>query len=231
MPGQLNPAPEPLLLNGKKEYLLNDILDSRGTGRRNRLQYRVAWSGYPPDPTWYNIDSEEFTNAQDLVTVFHKKYPKSDRPGKPKMVFRTNRAQSITNHPSLMLSTNHPISANLAPVDLKYLQCLSVPACLFDILPYALLGKWPSTLPSGQKPVRRISRPFCDNFTFVYYQLISTPSLFPMHPKPLKPIRRRVFPTTDFGTRLKNFNGQEVLNLFLKGPIASRCLVPVPKHR
>lgn len=45
LPGQLNPAPEPLLLNGKEEYLLDDILDSRRTGRRNRLQYRVAGSG------------------------------------------------------------------------------------------------------------------------------------------------------------------------------------------
>jgi hypothetical protein len=72
IPGQINTPPPPIEVEGEPEWEVEKILDSRIF--RNRLQYRVKWSGYHDlDKTWYN--SENFTNAKELIQDFHNQYP------------------------------------------------------------------------------------------------------------------------------------------------------------
>src|SRR5271170_2452300 len=61
VPGQVTPTPPPVVIDGEDHWNVEEILDSRWNYRK--LQYRVAWEGYPPDPEWY--DASLFNNARD----------------------------------------------------------------------------------------------------------------------------------------------------------------------
>ena len=77
LPGQIEPPPPPVITEWEEpEWELEEVEDSRWY--RRRLQYRVKWMGFPPDRTWYNADG--FENAQELVKMFHKRYPKKPGP-------------------------------------------------------------------------------------------------------------------------------------------------------
>ena len=71
LPGQIQEPPLPIEIDGEEEYEVESVLDSRMY--RKKLQYRVAWLGYPPDSTWY--DAENFENSPDLIREFHAAYP------------------------------------------------------------------------------------------------------------------------------------------------------------
>jgi len=71
--GRKQPPPEPVMIEGEEEYEVEDILDSRITGRKYKtVQYLVKWTGYE-DPSWE--PGLYLANAQQLLRKFHKKYP------------------------------------------------------------------------------------------------------------------------------------------------------------
>lgn len=77
LPGQIPLPPPPVMTEDEDdEWELDDILDSRRY--RGRLQYKVAWTGHPPDPTWY--PATNFSNAQETVDEYHRKYPSKPGP-------------------------------------------------------------------------------------------------------------------------------------------------------
>lgn len=78
LPGQVIPPPPPVIIEDQdeEEYELDDVLDSRL--HRGRLQYKVSWTGHPPDDTWYPADN--FTNAREIVNEFHRQYPSKPGP-------------------------------------------------------------------------------------------------------------------------------------------------------
>lgn len=76
LPGQIIPLPPPVVVDEEEEWELDDILDSRLS--RRRLQYKVAWTGHPPDPTWY--PASNFANARETVDEYHRKYPTKPGP-------------------------------------------------------------------------------------------------------------------------------------------------------
>jgi hypothetical protein len=80
LPGQKNAPPPPVVVDGKEEWTVDDILDAKQFGRGKRLKYRVKWSGYDRDLAWYNADGDEFANSQDLIDDFHKRYPDKPAP-------------------------------------------------------------------------------------------------------------------------------------------------------
>ena len=68
-----------MIVNGEKQYSVDDILDCRRY--RGRLQYRVQWSTVPEgDLTWYNADNCEFEEAQDTVNESHRLHPGEPKP-------------------------------------------------------------------------------------------------------------------------------------------------------
>ena len=77
LPGQKNPPPPATIVDGVKEWTVDEILDSKKPW--GRLKFRVKWSGYDEDLTWYDADSGEFDNAQDLVDEFYRRYPNKPR--------------------------------------------------------------------------------------------------------------------------------------------------------
>ena len=62
----------PVMVDDHKEWKLDNILASHCWHRK--LQYQVQWHGFPHDDTWYDTESDNFTNAQEIVTDFYKYY-------------------------------------------------------------------------------------------------------------------------------------------------------------
>ena len=67
---QINEFSDFVIVNENFEWKMNDILKSRY--RYNRLQYRVNWSDWSHDRTWYYADNEEFDNVRDVVNDYHR---------------------------------------------------------------------------------------------------------------------------------------------------------------
>jgi hypothetical protein len=73
IPGQINPEPPPIEIDGQDEWEVEEIIDSKLI--RNKVHYRVKWKDYSDlDKTWYS--AENFTNAQERINEFRQKYPK-----------------------------------------------------------------------------------------------------------------------------------------------------------
>jgi hypothetical protein len=68
--------PPPDLVDGVEEYKVEKVLDSCRYGRRRKLQYLIAWKGYPDsDNQWVNWDDAE--GVQEAIMEF--KQPNPDR--------------------------------------------------------------------------------------------------------------------------------------------------------
>jgi hypothetical protein len=66
--------PPPDLVDGVEEYEVERVLDSRRYGRGRKLQYLIAWKGYPDsDNQWINWDDAE--GAEDAVREFKRANP------------------------------------------------------------------------------------------------------------------------------------------------------------
>lgn len=74
------PAPlPPIQVEGEDHYEVAEVLDSRYHHRK--LQYLVAWQGYP-DPSENTWEPQaHLWNAQDSINDFHRRYP--NKPGSP----------------------------------------------------------------------------------------------------------------------------------------------------
>lgn len=77
LPGQVQPPPPPIEVDGQLEYEVDSILDSRR--HRRRLEYLVQWSG-DFVPTWQ--PHWDLQNSPRLVRDFHLQYPQKPRPSK-----------------------------------------------------------------------------------------------------------------------------------------------------
>ena len=74
-------APAPVIIDGKPEYKISWIVDSKiDRQRAYKLLYKVIWLGYKDtgdESEW--ISASKLTYAADLVSDFHITYP--DKPG------------------------------------------------------------------------------------------------------------------------------------------------------
>lgn len=81
IPGQRQPEPPPVEVEGLEEWIVEDILDSRWECRGRggpRLKYTVKWIGYDA-PT--EEPAPYLEHAQEIVANFHRRYPNKPRPG------------------------------------------------------------------------------------------------------------------------------------------------------
>ena len=72
LPDQKNESSKSIVINDEDEWEIDDILNFQWYWRR--LQYRVKWKSYDNDLNWYNVDDNEFMNAQEMIDDFHIKY-------------------------------------------------------------------------------------------------------------------------------------------------------------
>jgi predicted GH43/DUF377 family glycosyl hydrolase len=68
--GQIVPLHLPVEVDGKEEYQVSSVEDSRVY--RNKPQYLVWWTGYD-SLTW---EPAKFVNRLQAVVEFHQRYPK-----------------------------------------------------------------------------------------------------------------------------------------------------------
>ena len=73
LPGQHNPPPLPVIVDGEEEHYVEEILDVRV--HRRKLQYLVKFVG--DDQTEWKAAEE--VNKLEAVNVFHQRYP--EKPG------------------------------------------------------------------------------------------------------------------------------------------------------
>ena len=78
LPGQTNEPPLPIRYNGQDEWEVEEILAVKRA--RNRLYYRVKWTGLDHDPVWYNPDG--LKGCPYKLKDFHDQYP--NKPGPPR---------------------------------------------------------------------------------------------------------------------------------------------------
>ena len=96
LPGQVNPPPEPIMLDGLPEYEVDDILESRLY--YGRLQYKVKWSDIEKDDHWYYADAGQFDNAAEVVQEFFEQYP--GMPGNPNQAAYASATGAATPAPA-----------------------------------------------------------------------------------------------------------------------------------
>jgi len=82
-----NPPPPPIEIDGQLEFEVAKVLDAKVDRRRkNPLLYYVQWTGYEGSAEEYSwVPAANLTNATELVTEFHCRYP-----GKPGPKNRSN---------------------------------------------------------------------------------------------------------------------------------------------
>ena len=79
-PKRSNPPPPPIEIDGQLEFEVAKVLDAKVDCRRkNPLLYYVQWTRYEGSAEEYSwVPATDLTNATELVTEFHHRYP-----GKP----------------------------------------------------------------------------------------------------------------------------------------------------
>ncbi|XP_077148729.1 uncharacterized protein LOC143809564 [Ranitomeya variabilis] len=75
--GRVVPPPQPVVIDGQEQFVVEEIIDSRI--RRNRLQYLIRSQGYPPEEDFW--EPVENINAQQKISRFHQRFPEKTGPG------------------------------------------------------------------------------------------------------------------------------------------------------
>ena len=67
--GPTERPPSPIIIDGEREYEVEDIISHRYAG--NRLQYLIRWSGHREDDDSWEPAAEIRRNCSDLVREYH----------------------------------------------------------------------------------------------------------------------------------------------------------------
>ena len=69
--GQVNEPAPPIIIDNEEEWEVEDIFDAKS--HRDKIQYRVKWTGWDEDWEWY--DASGFDNSPEIVEDFYTCYP------------------------------------------------------------------------------------------------------------------------------------------------------------
>jgi hypothetical protein len=107
-------------MEGMEEYKVEKVLDSRRYGRGRKLQYLVAWKGYPDsDNQWVNWDNAE--GAQEAIGEFKRLNPNCETHIKASIdlpySLSSTHICSMSTSPSLTANWNFDTPENRATWD------------------------------------------------------------------------------------------------------------------
>ena len=71
--GQQNSPSPPTIINNKKEWEINNILDAKHGRGGKKVLFQVKWKEYNDDKAWY--DATNFDHAKKIVDNFYKQNP------------------------------------------------------------------------------------------------------------------------------------------------------------
>ena len=122
------------------EFEVTRILDARINRqyRGSRLQLRVAWRGWPDDPTWYNADDGEFDHAKNALNEFmHSHPPKCAAPVLPEFprppLPLTSLGTSLFSPGGVVLRAAGPLHVPYLHVPYKHLSYAPEPVTLHSL--------------------------------------------------------------------------------------------------
>ena len=73
LPGQQNSPPSPTVVNNKKEWEVDNILNAKRDRGGKKVLFRVKWKEYDKNKAWYNATN--FDHAKNVVDNFYKQNP------------------------------------------------------------------------------------------------------------------------------------------------------------
>jgi Chromo (CHRromatin Organisation MOdifier) domain len=148
IPEQTQSPPLPVKIDGKAEYEISEILDSK-TDRHRRpcnLLYLVRWTGYEgtdEETSW--VFATELGHAAEIVTDFHSAYPA--KPG-PWARSAPSRFSLIHYMDYFLVNSHTPLLCLLLAVlpNLSTLVCFSI----LDLSQFSLIP-----IPNSRNPETR----------------------------------------------------------------------------
>lgn len=82
IPGRTTTPPPPVETEEGEEYEVDEVIDSRWTGRPKRFEYLIKWKGYgPADNTWEPLSNVE--GSKEAIADFHSHHPTAAHPDHP----------------------------------------------------------------------------------------------------------------------------------------------------
>ena len=72
IPGRVQPAPPPVVVDGDEEYEVDSILDAKK--QRGKIRFLVHWKGYSPEHDSWEPE-EALANAPEKLTEFYREFP------------------------------------------------------------------------------------------------------------------------------------------------------------
>jgi hypothetical protein len=76
LPGQQNPPPEPIVIDGEPEYVVESVEKIRYNKKRRIYEYLTRWAGYD-ELSWEPAEALRDTEATGR---FHARYPSEPNP-------------------------------------------------------------------------------------------------------------------------------------------------------
>ena len=131
------PPPPPDIINGVEEQEIKEILASRE--RRNKIEYLVAWKGYPSEENEW-ITESNLANAPDSIRDFHRSHPTAPRPEKKlRLRYQANIPDAPCVCPICLDTPPTSISSSSLFVDPDFLefrkQFQKYPESMFELVP------------------------------------------------------------------------------------------------
>jgi hypothetical protein len=117
--------PPPDIIDGEDEYKVEQVLDSKKMGQKQRLHYLIQWKGYSEaHDTWE--PEENVRHVADLVRAFHERHPLAVQNCYLNNEDQVSKTPSLTTFTSMSANgSQNSLQSDLSHVDWRVVQVAS----------------------------------------------------------------------------------------------------------